>query len=74
MPKKIRGSQGEKLAKRGIDTTAVQKYNKNTDTLLAKQRIHPTYLRQAAKIYVAAFHSVAQRETIEISEQRTAFV
>ena len=33
------GSQGEKLAKRGIETTAVtqKKYNKNLETLLAKQ-------------------------------------
>ena len=33
------GSQGEKLAKRGIETTAVtqKKHNKNRETLLAKQ-------------------------------------
>ena len=36
---KITGLQGEKLAKRGIETTAVtqKKYNKNIETLLAKQ-------------------------------------
>ena len=73
--KKITGSQGEKLAKHGIKTTAVtqKKYNKNMETLLAKQ-IFPPYLRQAAKIYVATSNSVVRQETIEISEQRTAFV
>ena len=34
----------------------------------------PPYLRKAAKIYVATSHSVVRQETIEISEQRTAFV
>ena len=34
----------------------------------------PPYLRQAAKTYVATSHSVVRQETIEISEQRTAFV
>ena len=34
----------------------------------------PLYLSQAAKIYVATFHSVVRLETIEISEQRTAFI
>ena len=47
-----------------------QKYR---ETLLAKQ-FFPPYLRQAAKIYVAASYSVVRQETIEISEQRTAFV
>ena len=32
------------------------------------------YLRQAAKIYVSTSYSVVRQETIEISEQRTAFV
>ena len=32
------------------------------------------YLRQAAKIDVATSHSVVRQETIEVSEQRTAFV
>ena len=50
-----------------------KRYNKNIETLLAKQ-FFPPYLRQAAKIYVATSHSVVQQETIEISEQRTAFV
>ena len=66
------GWQGEKFAKRGIETTAVtqKKYNKNLETLLAKR----PYLRQAAKIYIATSYSVVLQETIEISEQRTAFV
>ena len=34
----------------------------------------PPYLRQAAKIYVSTSYSVVRQETIEISEQRTAFV
>ena len=74
----IRGSQGEKLAKRGIETTAVtqKKYNKNIETLPAKckAKFFPPYLRQAAKIYVATSHSVFRQETIEISEQGTALV
>ena len=39
LKQKIRRSQGEKLAKRGIKTTAVtqKKYNKNIETLLVKQ-------------------------------------
>ena len=51
-----------------------KKYNKNIETLLAKQIFFPPYLRQAAKIYVSTSYSVVQQETIEISEQRTAFV
>ena len=37
--KKIRGLQGEKLVECGNETTAVtqKKYNKNIETLLAKQ-------------------------------------
>ena len=50
-----------------------KKYNKNIETLLAKQ-FFPPYLRQAAKIYVATSHSVVRQEAIEISEQRTALV
>ena len=73
--KKNRGSQGEKLAKRGNETTAVaqKKYNKNIETLLAKQ-FFPFYSTQASKVYVATSHSVVWLETIEISEQRTAFI
>ena len=50
-----------------------KKYNKNIETLLAKQ-FFPFYLTQAAKIYVATSHSVVRLETIEISEQRPAFI
>ena len=50
-----------------------KKYNKNIETFLAKQ-FFPPYLSQAAKIYVATSYSVVRQETIEISEQRTAFV
>ena len=42
--------------------------------IACKAIIFPPYLRQEAKIYVATSHSVVQQETIEISEQRTAFV
>ena len=49
-------------------------YNKNIEALLAKAKFFPPYLRQAAKTYVAASHSVARQETIEIFQQRTAFV
>ena len=53
-----------------------KKYNKNIETLPTKRKANffPPYLRQAAKIYVATSHSVVRQETIEISEQRTAFV
>ena len=34
----------------------------------------PPYLRLAAKMYVSTSYSVVRQETIEISEQRTAFV
>ena len=51
-----------------------KKYNKNKKTLLAKQIFFPPYLRQAAKIYVSTSYSVVRQDTIEISEQRTAFV
>ena len=50
-----------------------KKYNKDIETLLSKQ-FFATYLRQAAKIYVSTSYSVVRQETIEISEQRTAFV
>ena len=39
-----------------------------------KAKFFPFYLTQASKIYVATSHSVARLETIEISEQRTAFI
>ena len=73
---KIRGSQGEKLAKRGIETTAVtqKKVQQKYRDIACKANFFPPYLRQAAKIYVATFYSVVRQETIEISEQRTAFV
>ena len=69
------GSQGEKLAKRGIETTAVtQKSTTKIERHCLQSKFSPPYLRQAAKIYVAASYSVVRQETIEISEQRTAFV
>ena len=39
-----------------------------------KANFFPFYLTQASKIYVATSHSVVRLETIEISEQRTAFI
>ena len=42
--------------------------------IACKANFFPPYLRQAAKIYVATSYSVVRQETIEISEQRTAFV
>ena len=42
--------------------------------IACKANFFPPYLRQGAKIYVATSHSVVRQETIEISEQRTAFV
>ena len=47
-----------------------QKYR----VIACKAIFFPPYLRQAAKIYVATSHSAVRQETIEISEQRTAFV
>ena len=47
-----------------------QKYR----VIACKAKFFPPYLRQAAKIYVATSHSAVRQETIEISEQRTAFV
>ena len=41
---------------------------------IACKTFFPPYLRQAAKIYVPTSSSVVRQETIEISEQRTAFV
>ena len=42
--------------------------------IACKANFFPPYLRQAAKIYIATSRSVVRQETIEISEQRTAFV
>ena len=71
--KKIRGSQGEKLAKRGNETTAVaQKVQQKYRDTACKAIFFPFYLTQASKIYVATSHSVVRLETIETSEQRTA--
>ena len=39
-----------------------------------QSKFFPFYLTRATKIYVATSHSVARLETIEISEQRTAFI
>ena len=53
--KKSGGRRGEKLAKRGIETTAVTQ--KKSTTKIEKHglqsKFFPPYLRQAAKIYVA---------------------
>ena len=49
----------------------VQQKYRNT---ACKANIFPFYLTQAAKSYVAASHSVIRLETIEISEERTAFI
>ena len=63
------GSQGEKLAKRGIETTAVtQEVQQKYRDIACKANFF------AAKIYVSTSYSVVRQETIEISEQRTAFV
>ena len=42
--------------------------------IACKANFFPPYLRQAAKIYVATSYIVVRQETIEISEERTAFV
>ena len=39
-----------------------------------RSNFFPFYLTQASKIYVATSHCVVRLETIEISEQRTAFL
>ena len=68
-------SQGEKLAKCGIQSTAVtQKVQQKYKDIACKAKFFPPYLIQAAKTYVATSHSVVRQQTIEISEQRTAFV
>ena len=73
--KKIRGSQGEKLAKCGIETIAVaQKVQQKYRNIGCKANFFLPYLRQAAKIYVATSHSVVRQETIKISEERAAFI
>ena len=71
--KKIKGSQGEKLAKRGNETTAVAQKNTRNYRHCKKSNFLPPYLRQVAKIYVVTYHSVVRLETVEISQQRTAF-
>ena len=42
--------------------------------IACEAKVFPPFLRQEAKIYVATSHSVVRQETIEISEQRNAFV
>ena len=75
LKQKIRGLQGGKLAKRGNETTAVaQKRTTKIKRHCLQSNFFPFYLTQAAKIDVATFHSVVRLETIEISEQRTAFI
>ena len=72
---KIRGSQVEKLAKPGIESTAVtQKVQQKYRDIACKAKFFSPFSRQAAKIYVATPHKVVRQETIEIYEQRTAFV
>ena len=61
------------VASKQLQVRHSKKYNKNIETLLAKQ-FFPPVLRQAAKIYVATSYSVGRQETLEISEQRTALV
>ena len=59
LKQEIRGSQGEKLAKRLIETTAAtQKVQQKYTDIACKAKFFPPYLRQAAKIYVATSHSV----------------
>ena len=45
LKQKIRGSQGEKLAKRGNEITAVmlKRTTKNLEALLAKSKIFPSF-------------------------------
>ena len=59
LKQKIGGSQGEKLAKRGIETTAVtQKSTTKIKRHCLQANCFPPYLRQAAKIYVATSYIV----------------
>ena len=51
-----------------------KKEQQNYRDIAGKAKFSPPYLKQAAKTYVATSHSVVRPETIEISEQRTAFV
>ena len=70
LKEKIRGSQGEKLAKRGNETTAVaQKVQQKYRDTACKAIFFSFYLTQASKIYVATYHSVVRLETIEISSK-----
>ena len=60
---------------RGFETTAVaQKVQQKIRVNACKAKFFPPYLTQAAKIYFSTSYSVVRQETIEISEQRTAFV
>ena len=61
LKQKITGSQGKKLAKRGIETTAVtQKVQQKYRDIACKAKFFPPYLRQAAKIYVATSCNIPQ--------------
>ena len=51
-----------------------KKVEQKCKDIACKAKFFPPYLRQAAKTYVATSHSMVRQETIEISEQRTAFV
>ena len=52
----------------------MQKVQQKYIDIACKANFFLPYLRQAAKIYVSTSYSVVRQETIEISEQRTAFV
>ena len=63
------------LAKRGNETTAVaQKSTTKIERYCLQNNFFPFYLTQASKVFVATSHSVVRLKTIEISEQRTAFI
>ena len=60
LKQKIRGSQGEKLAKRGNETAAAaqKKVQQKYRDIACKATFFLSSLRQAAKIYVATSNSV----------------
>ena len=60
------------VASRQLQST--KKVQQKYRDIACKAKIFPPDLRQAAKIYVVTSHIEVQQETIEISEQKTAFV
>ena len=59
LKQKVKGSQSEKLAKRGIDATAVsQKVQHKYRDIACKAKFFPPCLKQADKISLATSHSV----------------